>query len=767
MRRALAPILIVLLLTATACQSHPPSGPAASAPAGWAYTDLRALQSPAGVTPAQALIALYTRLNGADLQIRLDLLDSQNDHDSDLYLAIDARPGGSRWLPIHAQTILEWDRLISIPASGQPRVYAAPGKEVDIPGLSVARDPALDMVVLTLPRSGLPGRGLGFRVEALAAAPGGSRSSSHIGPARADAAPPGRARLLLAFSQALPGYTPAQALRRWDGAHTGPLGQRHGLAELLKAANKYHIPLTLLDLKTPPALSALDYLGKTSQIQQMAAAGLLILPDAPYGDPALPESLDASLSAARAFGFAASPILYGAISSPPERYMAAFAWLPGVDHILDRDGLHLIPLPPAFDPAAGGQPAPVEASPDGPTLAVRRALLAGALSANEGRLVVLGGPLPASLWADSTIAAPSFAWLAGHPWIQPLDGANLISLPACSQKSCGYDPARICAELLCLPAAPAAPLYTSAGKPYPAGLDAHSLENMLVQGLRTVSPGPARDLAWQMLFSLTDPSSDAALQRLRTEYLPQVSGLLEAARWEANPVARSDCSLDFDRDRIPDCILSSPDFFAALQSNGGRLLFAFARTSDGVTELVGPGSQFSVGLSDSSEWQPDLGPAGDPESIPGGFSDASDPFQVDQAQAQPGSVSFISPDGSLQKVYRLIPGGLQVEYHAAAQVSTQIPLAVAPQKRFTPGWGTGIRPGQTSRGYLWGWQPAPQVEILTNGSLTGQEFTQSYDLTRTIENPDQAYPPGHYLPFPLSLVSIQGKSRLTVQLLAR
>ena len=40
---------------------------------------------------------------------------------------------------------------------------------------------------------------------------------------------PTPAYLLLAFWDTLPASTPIQLLRRWDGAHTGPYGQRHGL----------------------------------------------------------------------------------------------------------------------------------------------------------------------------------------------------------------------------------------------------------------------------------------------------------------------------------------------------------------------------------------------------------------------------------------------------------------------------------------------------------------------------------------------------------
>jgi hypothetical protein len=92
--------------------------------------------------------------------------------------------------------------------------------------------------------------------------------------------------VLLAFWNTVPAYTPAQALRRWDGAHTGPYGERHGLHLLLQAVRRSKVPVVLLDLKTPAALSALDFLGKLPQIQNLSTQGLLILPEALPGSPA-------------------------------------------------------------------------------------------------------------------------------------------------------------------------------------------------------------------------------------------------------------------------------------------------------------------------------------------------------------------------------------------------------------------------------------------------------------------------------------------------
>jgi hypothetical protein len=216
------------------------------------------LQAPGTVNAAQDLIALYTRRRAGELQIRIDLLDMKTVTDSDIYLALDLIPGGSTRLPVAAGTGLAWDLLVVSPAGGRP--YGLDAANASAAGVikRVNRDALLDMVVVTLDSRVLPGNAMKFSMQAFTAAPGASRIASQIGPVPSDAPQPGRARLLLEFWNTLPADSPAQALRRWDGAHTGPLGQRHGLRPLLLAAEGSQIPLVLLDLTQPSALSALD-----------------------------------------------------------------------------------------------------------------------------------------------------------------------------------------------------------------------------------------------------------------------------------------------------------------------------------------------------------------------------------------------------------------------------------------------------------------------------------------------------------------------------
>ncbi|MDP2974717.1 MAG: hypothetical protein Q8N45_00760, partial [Anaerolineales bacterium] len=63
-------IFIILILFTTACV------PPLEANRPWAYADLRRLDPPDDApTHATDILAVYTRISGYDLQIRLDLLD--------------------------------------------------------------------------------------------------------------------------------------------------------------------------------------------------------------------------------------------------------------------------------------------------------------------------------------------------------------------------------------------------------------------------------------------------------------------------------------------------------------------------------------------------------------------------------------------------------------------------------------------------------------------------------------------------------------------
>ena len=507
----------------------------------------------------------------------------------------------------------------------------------------VIQDRLMDTVTVNLNRSLIGQR---YRLDVSTYSISSDGLADEIRDIRSDSAPPvSRAPLLIAFWDAFPAATPAQALRRWDGAHTGPLGDRHGLFHILDGAWKNGVPVALLDIKNPASLAALDFMGNVSELRDLYARNLLILPDVAYGEPA-DVALDFSRRAAAGFDLPDSQFVYAVSPEPsvltalPSGYRARFLHLADTAHLASFGGTRLIPLPPADA---------VQASEDGPSLDVRSALFKTAISPDPSDLVVLGGDLPHSTWGDSDMAYPTFQWIAAHPWIQPLTGQDLLTFPARTQ-----------------------PFVSTPAANIPPWLEE----------LRSAPVNDVSESAWQTYLSLTAPFADTRMEALGRDYLGQVGELLAAAQWAHNPATRIDCKDDLNGDGHAECIMANRNYFAVLESGGARLTQLFYLTENGPYQVVGPSSQFTVGLSDPSFWHPERGEAADPSVISGAFADTTGTWMDFSSTINADGVAFATPDGSRLKIYRLTENGIQVLYQTNSPVGTLVPFALDPHAFF-------------------------------------------------------------------------------------
>ena len=687
---AILTLLSFCLALTVSCAPQPVSRP-------WAYADLRLLDPPDNITPATDILAVYTRATRLDVDIRVDLLD--------------INPGDPYTLKISL-----WDNryfyqvplVIDIPSSGPVRAASAgAGTPAILP--RVIQDPWLDTVTVSLNRTFI---GDHYHLDVATYTVNPPALADEAFDIRSDGLPPqNRAPLLLAFWDVFPAATPAQALRRWDGAHTGPLGERHGLKNILDGAGQYNLPVALLDIKNPASLAALDYLGGLPQLQNLNERGLLILPDVAYADPA-EISLDFSRRAAAGFGLPASPFVYAASSDPLPGYPAQFIPLADASRLAASGGTRFIPLPAADA---------LQATADGPALDVRRALDEAAFSGDSSTLVTLGGSLPNSTWGNSDMASPTFEWIASHPWIWVLTGYDLMTFPAGS----GSRP----------------PVQTK------------STSSPWLDALQSAPNNPITDLAWQTYFTLTAPTNDEKLRALRLQYLGQVGELLAAADWAKNPTLRADCTEDLDADHQAECVLSNRKVFAILDPSGARLVNLFYLDDSGPHQLVGPSSQFTVGLSDPSEWHPERGEAADPSVIPGAFTDDTNPWTIYAPVITADGIIFTSPDRSRVKTYQLMENGIEVRYQATGPVTTRIPLVVEPQAFYSGPvkYQSALGPGSWS----WGFDNGFRVEVRTDASLSADGFTSAFPFLSLPENPNLEYPTGTYFPFPLSVVTVR------------
>jgi hypothetical protein len=706
-------IMIICLLAVSACLPQPYSR-------AWNAGDLRWLGNLDAPTPATTILAVYTRTTALTTEIRLDLLDITPTDKYRILLAFwDDRDYTSTPLTIE----LSSTGAVHVSSAGKTSIWPR-----------VIQDYALDTVTFSLNRF-LVGRRFRIDVSTFTTEP----------PALADEArgilsdgqpPEGKAPVVLAFWDSFPAATAAQALRRWDGAHTGPLGGRHGLRTILEASGQFKIPVILLDLKTPSSLAALDYVQGLGRVRQLQERGLVILPDDAYAEPAK-ASLNFSRSAGMGFSLPESRFVYSAGGTVQTSYDAQFLSLPDMGHLAFSGGTKFIPLPQANSDQA------VE---DGPTIETRRQLFMTAISADPADLVVLGGSLPNSTWGNPERGGAAFAWLAAHPWIKSLNGDDLLAFPA--EKT-----------------------YTAAALP-PAE------ETLWLEELAAAPNNVAGKAAWEMYLALNQPTTDPQLQAVREVYLGYTDELLAAAAWAENPTEKVDCSVFLNGGEK--CILSNQTLFAIIDPAGARLTTLFYKNGMDLHQVIGPSSQFAVGLSDPSEWRPDQGQAADPTVIAGAFSDEIDPFQkysisirapietVQKAASgtmSGGGIKLISSDGTRNKTFRLLEDGIEVDYDFTQVVTTRIPLALDAQAFFEgPSF---YRADLAPHTWKWSRENGGSVEVRSDANLSAQGFLSSYPFLSMPEDPNLDYPAGHYMPFPLSIVSISKSQSFLVQIIIK
>jgi hypothetical protein len=678
-----------IFLAAAGCQALPD----VSAP--WRAADLRLLDPLDAPAPSVEIVALYTRTLGSDLEIRIDLLDLPLAPDNDLVLR----------LKTPADEI-----TLRLPAEGRPVLTSGS------PGLRArsSRDPWLDTVIVRFNRLYVLQP---FTMQVSTHLPGESSPADETALVRSDALPPvERAPVMLTFWNAFPAATPAQALRRWDGAHTGPNGGRHGLKNLLDAVEEYELPVTLLDLKTPASLAALDLAGALPEVRRLAQKDLLILPGTAYSQPA-DAALRYSREAAAAFGLPGSLFVYAAAGGILPGSQDQFLSLPDDSHLESSDGRRFLPLPAAGEAQITG---------DGPALEVRRRLVEAAFSPDPSDLVSLGGSLPDSEWGAFDMAAPAFDWLEAHPWVWVLGGADLAAFPAGGEEN--------------------TPAFASVE------------EDAWLAALRQAPENEITTSAWQTYLMLHAPSGQAGLQALREAYAGQVGTLLAAAAWAGSPFNAGDCARDLDLDGRAECLLANSRYYAVIETNGARLTHLFFLDESGAHQLIAPSSQFTVGLSDPSQWHPDLGEAADPEAVMGAFSDATGTFD-EFAATLSGGVLTLRREG-LAKTFRLTESGLEVNYQAGGEANLHLPLAVDPQRFFRgpTSYQAVLAPGS----WTWGLEQEAAVEVRTDAILAAQGFTVSKAFMGRPEDPDEDYPAGHFFPFPLALVTVRGEGEFTI-----
>jgi hypothetical protein len=250
-----------------------------------------------------------------------------------------------------------------------------------------------------------------------------------------------------------------------------------------------------------------------------------------------------------------------------------------------------------------------------------------------------------------------------------------------------------------------------------------------------------------------------ALDELRSIYAGQLEVLLKAASWAADPVPTSSCDFDLDMDGRCECLLASESVFAAFDGTTGTLTYLFIKTPSGIHQVVAPSSQFVVGLGDPSSWSLDRGPNADPMVITGAFAGEMGVMQPSLG------IDRLTMTGNGNLItYRIIPGGLSVEYRTDQPLSTRIPLVLDPWLRYTPGWGERYLGENSPPGWTWQIDSGPSAQIRTNAKMTVSSFAETRKMMASSENPNAEFPPGHFLPFPLVILTLESSGDFFVEI---
>jgi hypothetical protein len=292
-------------------------------------------------------------------------------------------------------------------------------------------------------------------------------------------------------------------------------------------------------------------------------------------------------------------------------------------------------------------------------------------------------------------------------------------------------------------------------------LNSAQLHDLVLEALVSAPPGTFTTLAWQMYTDLLS-SSSAALYDLRLAYLGEIGHLLRAERWAQNPQAGVDCTQDLDWDGLPECTLASEQFFMVFESEGGGITVAAVRSNDRALQVLAPTFQFFVGLDDPSTWDRTKGIAGDPAQL-FAFTEAGDRWVNFEPQAGTNEITF-SLQGEPSKRYELTKDGVRVTFFEPRFHSVAIPVVIDPGRRFEPNWSDRLVSAATEHVWRWTFENTLTVQVETQSKITQLAFNQSQAWLSQPEEPNFAYPPGHYTLFPLGLVRMEGQGPLQIEL---
>lgn len=734
----------------------------------WKYGELKLLDEIDATYPIQDLIALYSRINAQDFQIRLDFLELDRYLGNDIYILFDTSPGGITQIESNRDSItsdLFWDYLLKITDSGIVEILDDHLAVVPDVELFIVYDSLQDRIIISFNKHALPIYYGTTKLQVFITPPGKIEISDKSLSIAIDAPPPSRGKVIFAFWNTFSSITPAQTLRSWAGAHAGPMSSRHGLKYLLDAAIQNKTTIFLVDLLKPETISVLDYIDALPEIRKLAIQGLIALREPDETGTAGPFTFPVGTYGGgnnNADDFYKIWQIYANFDS--NRFENKPGYISLLNSLINwninnyiignNDYAHNIYnyvncnlFPQSVSTVA------IEQS--GELSLACKSLLHYSASIYPTIPLVLGGDFSKSMLGDPATISVVFSYLMSHPWIEVFSINDLNDPGRLSSYFASNQEERNTLE-------PLSNLYGEVlhldGLSYP--------QNEVYKQLLDSSPNRLTDLAWRLFSQLTQASSKELLA-LQSNYIGSIGFILSAANWADSPSIQATCSVDLDYDGMPECILSNSSIYLVIEPEGGYLPFIFSKDAKGIHQIVGPTWEFVVGLSDSSTWKPDLSVSGDPAQLLGAFQDEYNSWKLYNFELSDNSIVLTSTDGSIRKLFTISTSGVQVELNNALQspeIST-IPVVIDPWTRYTPGWGNLYTNKIQPFTVYWGIYAGEMVGIWSTNPLSTFSFIDTRVLMHLPEDANYDYLPGHYLPYPMSVVDVNASESYSVEIL--
>jgi hypothetical protein len=679
----------------------------------WKYTDIRQLDPIDAIDPALDVIAVYSRFNQGFLQLRIDFLNLDQYLGNDIYIVIDTNPGGTNQIMTHnhgiIQTDLKWDYLIEFTASGNAAIYNSQYKTVDEMEIFIIYDSAQDRIILTTLKNNIPIYAGKTNLQVLVTSPDNNIIADKGNPFSVDATSPARAKVVLAFWNTFSPESPAQTLRSWAGAHTGPNSSRHGLKYLVDAASQYKIPILLIDLLSPSNISALDYLGEIPKLNALHNKGIVKF----YNTREINSNKRLSVISSLFLNSNINDNDYAQFLNNSSCNLRENDVNNNVINLgLSLDCKKLLSLSAYYQPSTP---------------------------------LLFGGDISQSTLGDPATLEILFSYIITHPWIQVLSYEHEKSL----ETLLNIYPANIDNNRA---PAPIKSLMT-----FPSDVITPTSLQLKVKNLLSESPdNQLTDLSQQTLYLLEHPNN-SQLVPISNNYIGQVGEILAAAKWADSPTSTQNCSTDLDFDNTNECILSNSEVFVIVDREGGYIPFIFSRDGNGVHQIIGPTWEFAVGLSDPSLWNPELGLRSDPSQILGAFQDSFSNWNSYIFDFNGNKLNLYNDNMAMRKSFSISADKIQISILAAEPFDTYaIPLVVDPWIRFTPNWGTAYSGIKSDYSYTWGISSV--INILTKSAtpIDAFAFKDTYRMMTKPEDSNYDYSRGHYLPYPLAMVELTG-----------